>query len=175
MRQVRQFTAEPLMPAEIDAITEVARWSGSSGNQQPCRFIVVRQLETIRNIAEVGLPLTRSLQTAVAAIAIVLPSDPGRVSYSYDEGRAAERMLTAASFLRLGAAIAWIRPDVHERVRQLIALPDNRMVRTFIALGHPSHTARQPRSLPGRARLPRGELIFDETWPRFGVDDTQED
>jgi nitroreductase len=164
VRQVRQFTEERLLPDEIEAITEVARWSGSSGNQQPCRFIVVRQLITLRHIAEIGLPLTRSLQSATAAIAIALPNNPGHISYAYDEGRAAERMITAASFLGLGAAIAWIRPDVHERVHQIIALPNDRMVRTFIALGHPTLAARRPRLALGEARLSRDEIIFDEHW-----------
>lgn len=165
VRQVRQFTEEPLLPDEIAAITEVARWSGSSGNQQPCRFIVVHQLMTLRHIAEIGLPQTRSLQTATAAIAIALPNNPGHISYAYDEGRAAERILTAASFLGLGAAVAWIRPDVHERVHEIIALPNDRMVRTFIALGHPTQAAQRPRLAPGEARLSRGEVIFDEHWP----------
>ena len=31
-RQVREFTDEPLTGAELEALTDVARWSGSSRN-----------------------------------------------------------------------------------------------------------------------------------------------
>ena len=46
-RQVREFTSAPPTDAELEALTEVARWSGSSGNSQPWRFIVVRDAATM--------------------------------------------------------------------------------------------------------------------------------
>ncbi|HEY3071199.1 MAG TPA: hypothetical protein VGJ46_00145, partial [Candidatus Limnocylindrales bacterium] len=116
-------------------------------------------------IAEGGLPQTRSLRTAMGAVAIVLPEEPGRqLSRAYDDGRAAERMLIAASMLGLGGGIAWIRPDVRDLVRNLLALPVDRFVRTIVALGHPTEAARRPKSAPGKGRLPREELIFEERW-----------
>jgi nitroreductase len=166
VRQVREFSAEPVTTAELEAIAETGRWSGSSRNEQPWRFIVIRDEAAIRRIAEAGLPQTRSLRTAPAAIAIVLPDDPGRaVSYAYDEGRAAERMLTAASFLDLGAGIAWVRPDVLPVVRTELDLPDDRLIRTILSVGHPTDAARRAKSAPGEARRPRDEAIFEERWP----------
>ena len=41
-RQVREFTPEPPTDADLEALTEVARWTGSSRNSQPWRFIVIR-------------------------------------------------------------------------------------------------------------------------------------
>ena len=43
VRQVRQFTPEPVTDAALDAIVDVGRWSGSSRNSQPWRFIVLRR------------------------------------------------------------------------------------------------------------------------------------
>jgi nitroreductase len=164
-RQVREFTDEPVSRADLDAIADVARWSGSSRNSQPWRFIVITQPETIQAIAEAGQPQTRALRTAVAAIAIVLPDEPGReVGLSYDEGRAAERMLVAASSLGLAAGIAWVRSDVRDAVRPMLGLPADRFVRTVVALGHPTEAARQPKSAPGEARRPRNEIILEERW-----------
>ncbi|MDQ2964317.1 MAG: nitroreductase family protein [Chloroflexota bacterium] len=166
VRQIREFTSEPVSPAELEAISEVGRWSGSSRNEQPWRFIVIRDDTTLRKIAELGLPPTRSLKTATAAVAIVVPSDPKRaVSHAYDEGRAAERMLTAASMLGLGAAIAWVIPAVRETVGELLGLPDGWMVRTIVAIGHPTAAAKAPKAAPGTARRPRGEAVFEERWP----------
>ena len=165
-RQVREFTDEPLTDAELDAIADAGRWSGSSQNQQPWRFIVIRDVATLRAIHALGLPQTRPLKTATAAVAIVLPSQRERlVSDAYDDGRAAERMLIAANMLGLGGGIAWIRFDVLDAVRGILGLPDDRMVRTIVSLGHPTEAALKPKSKPGQARLPRSEAVFEERWP----------
>ena len=165
VRQVREFTDEPVAPAVLEALADAARWSGSSTNSQPWRFVIVRSAETLRSIATAGMPQTRSLQTATAALAIALPEEKGKgISYAFDEGRAAERVLVAASFLDIGAGIAWILPDVRPLVASLLGLPEDRFVRTIVAVGHPTETARRPKSAKGSARLPREETVFHETW-----------
>ena len=40
-RRVRRFTDEPLTAADLAAIVEVARWTGSSENRQPWIFILL--------------------------------------------------------------------------------------------------------------------------------------
>jgi nitroreductase len=165
-RQVREFTPESPSDAQIDAILEVARWTGSSQNSQPWRFILIRDLATIREIANAGGSLTRSLQTATAAIAIVMPVDrEGATSLAYDEGRAAERMLIAASMVGLAGGIAWLKGPAPPIVAGLLGLPPDRRVLTIMALGHPTEGARAPKRPPGTARLTRHELVFEEQWP----------
>lgn len=167
VRQVREFTDAPVAAEALDAIVDAARWSGSSRNTQPWRFVTLRSTETLRAIAGAGLPQTRSLQSATAAVAIVLPEEKGAgISNAFDEGRAAERMLVAASFVWLGAGIAWILPDVRPLVAELLELPDGRFVRTVVALGHPTDAARRPKSPPGEARLPREETVFSEKFAK---------
>ena len=166
VRQIRDFSDRPIAPAELDAIADVARWSGSSQNTQPWRFIVIRERDTIRRLADSALPQTRALLTATAAIAIALPDEAGgAVHHAYDEGRAAERILVAASLLGLGAGITWILPDARARVHAVLAIPEGRLVRTIVALGHPSEAACAPKSAPGTARMPRNEVVFEERWP----------
>ena len=164
-RQIREFTDEAVDAAALDAIADCARWSGSSQNRQPWRFIVISSRDTLRALAQSGLPSTRSLLTAAAAIAIVLPQEPGRgISHAYDEGRASERALIAASMLGLGGAIAWIGPEGRPIVGELLGLPDDRFVRTVVAIGHPAEAARPPGSSRGEARLPREEIVMPERW-----------
>ena len=166
-RQYREFTDAPASDAEIEAVVQVARWSGSSANEQRWRFIVMRDVRTLRQLATVGMPQTRGLHTAVAAIAIVLPDEPSRaVSDAYDDGRVAERILIAATMLGLGSGISWIRAGFQPAVREILGLPEDRIVRTIMSLGHPTDAARQPKSAPGQARRPRGEIVFEERWPR---------
>jgi nitroreductase len=164
-RQVREFTAEPPTDAELDALTEVARWSGSSENSQPWRFIVVRDRAAIARLHEAGLPTTRSLRTAQVAIAIVVPDDPAEaISHAFDEGRVAERLLVAATLLDLAAGIAWLRADVRPLAAELFGLPTGRFVRTVVVVGHATEAARQPKSAPGAARLPADQVVFRDRW-----------
>ncbi len=164
-RQVREFSDEPVAPEMIDALADAARWSGSSQNRQPWRFVVIRDRETLSRLADAGAPQTRSLETAAAAIAIVLPAEPGSgISHAFDEGRAAERILVGASMLELGAGIAWIRSESRPAVGELLGLPRDRFVRTIVAVGHPTAQARRPKKPRGEARLPREETVFEERW-----------
>ena len=165
-RQVREFTQDPLDRAALDAIADVARWSGSSQNTQPWRFIVVTDEGVLRRVAAMGLPQTRALQTAMAAIAIVMPADEGHaVGYAFDEGRAAERILIAAGMLGLGAGIGWILAGIRPAVGEIFGLPPDRFIRTIVGLGHPTVAARRPKAAPGAARLPRDETVFEDRWP----------
>lgn len=169
VRQVREFTTERIEAPILDAIADVARWSGSSLNEQPWRFITITDEALLRQIHGLSLPQTRSFATAQAGIAIVLPDDPTEaISRAYDEGRAAERILEAANYLGLGAAIAWIFPRVMPTIREWLDVPDDRIVRTIVALGHPTEAALAPKSAPGAARLPRGETVFSERFGRKG-------
>jgi nitroreductase len=164
-RQVREFSDEPVDRAALDALADVARWSGSSKNNQPWRFIVVTDRDMIRRLADSGMPYTRALQTAAAAIAITLPEQPGwKISHAFDEGRAAERILIAAGLLGLGAGIAWVSSDGRATVADALGLPEDRFVRTIVAIGLPTPAAARPKSEPGAARLPRSETVIDERW-----------
>ena len=168
-RQVREFTDVPVEREALDALADVARWSGSSRNNQPWRFIIVTDRATLRKLADSGMPVTRALQTATAAIAITIPEQPGwKISHAYDEGRAAERILVGANLLGLGAGIVWISGEGRDLAGGLLGLPEDRFVRTVVALGHPTEAARQPKSDPGDARLPRHQTVLHERWQGDG-------
>jgi nitroreductase len=153
-------------PSILDAFADVARWTGSSSNSQPWRFIVITEPSTLRALHAAGLPQTRGLETAPAAIATVLPSEPGRAVHdAYDDGRVAERLLVAAGILGIGAGISWIRPDVRAAASEALGIPDGWMVRSIVQVGHPTAAALAPKSAPGEARLPRSQTVFAERWP----------
>ena len=165
-RQVREFEPRPLDRETIDALVDVARWTGSSSNTQPWRFIVITEPATLRALNEAGLPQTRGLATAPAAIAIALPAGDDRgLNDAYDDGRVAERLLVAAAMLDIGAGISWIRIPVRAAANAILGIPDEWMVRTIVQLGHPTEAARAPKAAPGEARLPRSETVFEERWP----------
>lgn len=162
VRQYREFTDQPPSDDELRAILNVARWTGSGNNRQPWRFIVLRDRARIQELAEAGLPQTRTLRTATTVIAITLPVDTDRaLSLAYDDGRLAERILIAASMLGLGAGISWIRSDMADVLGTLLGVPDGRFVRTMVAIGHPTSAAQALKN-PGQvARLPLEELLIE--------------
>lgn len=164
VRQTRQFLADaPISPDALDAIADVARWSGSSQNTQPWRFITMREPETLRAIWQAGLPNTRALETAVAGIGIVMPVAEGKaVSYAFDEARAAERILVAAALLGLAGGLMWLASGSRPAVGELLGVPEGWSLRTVIALGHPRGS--RPKSARGTARLPRSETVYAERW-----------
>ena len=156
-RQVRQFTDEPVVDDDLQAILEVARWSGSSVNRQPWTFIVVRHRRDLERLAELA-PNARHVAGAAIAIAIAMGGDEAEWD-AYDEGRAAERILIAANALGLGAAIGWAIERYRPRVAEFLGLTSPAFVRTIVSLGHPTDAARHPKSAPGMARRPLAELV----------------
>lgn len=165
VRQFREFTDEPPTDAQLDAILDAARWTGSAGNSQPWRFIVIRDVPTLRRLGAAAEPQTRSLRTAPVGIAIVLPEDEFALAKAYDDGRVAERILIAAQLVGLGAGIGWVRKANHEPFAEALHLPEGWFIRTIMAVGHPTEAALAPKSRPGPARLPREQIVFEERWP----------
>jgi nitroreductase len=166
-RQTRDMTGEPISDDELDQILEAARWTGSSTNRQPWRFVVVRDPEHLRQIGEVQpgerKPGIGHVAGAGAAIAIVMTADKPTWE-TYDEARVAERILVAATALGLAAAIGWVRDYQQEEVRAILGLPEDRALRTIVSVGHATAAGARPKSAPGEARLPLDELVHHERW-----------
>jgi nitroreductase len=156
-RQIRRFTDQPVDEAALQSILEVARWTGSSENTQPWTFLVLRDEEARRRIGE-STRYARHVGRAPIAIAIVMPGkDPE--TEAYDEGRVAERVMIAASALGLGAGIGWVDGEEHATVDGLLGVTPPALVRTIVAIGHPTEAALQPRSGPGTGRKPLAEVV----------------
>lgn len=96
-RQVRQFTREPVAEADLLAVLEVARWSGSSINRQPWTFIVIRDRAELNRLAELA-PHAKHVAGAAVAIAVAMSGENPEWD-AYDEGRVAERILVASGAL----------------------------------------------------------------------------
>ena len=157
VRQVREFTDEPVTETDLRAILNVARWTGSSVNSQPWTFIVIRTRADRERLAGLA-PFARHVAGAAVAIAIAMRGSNPEWE-AYDEGRAAERIMIAAGALGLGAGIGWAEASERPEVAAYLGLTPPAFVRTIVSLGHPTERARQPRSAPGTARRPLAELV----------------
>jgi len=162
VRSTRDFTDRPVDDALVTEILDVARWTGSGMNRQPWQFLVVRDRAALAAIAEAA-PNARHIGTAAVAIVVVMPAEGGAIA-TFDEARAAERMLVAATALGLGSAVGWINANARARVAELFGLPVDRTVRTLVSLGYPSARGSRPKSAPGEARRPLESFVHRDRW-----------
>ena len=157
VRSVREFRPEAVPDELLTEILEVARWTGSGMNRQPWTFVVVRERATLQAIAQAS-PNTRHVAGAAAAIVIIMDGESPEME-TFDEARAAERILVAATALGLASAIGWIMPPGSPAVAALLNAPQGSRVRTLVSLGYPTETAARPKSEPGTARKPLNEVV----------------
>jgi len=162
LRAVRSFLPDPVPQEVIDDILEVVRWSGSASNRQPWEVIIVREQETLRSLAALD-GYAGHLAGATLAIVLVMAGD--RVEQeTYDEGRLAERIMLAAHAHGVVSSIGWVVRGGRDEARELLGVPDHKVVRTAISLGYPDEGARRPRSGRGRARKPLDEIVHVERY-----------
>src|SRR6266705_4004999 len=84
LRAVRQFRPDPVPQEVVDAVLDVARWSGSASNRQPWEFVVIRNKETLRVLSKVE-GFASHLAGASVGIVLVMEGEQGHVEHeTYD-------------------------------------------------------------------------------------------
>jgi nitroreductase len=168
VRQIRQYSSEPLPEDALKKILQTARWTGSSRNTQPWHFIVVGDKQTLAKLAALRTPINW-LQSAPVGIVIVL--DESGVSNAYDEGRVTERILIAAHELGYGAGVAWFGEDAQQaEAKRILGIPADKTSRQIVMIGRPTST-KDPRPNPRKGgRKPMSEIT---SYERFGAQKTK--
>ncbi|HET9016350.1 MAG TPA: nitroreductase family protein [Thermomicrobiaceae bacterium] len=163
VRQTRQYRPEPVPGDLVRELLEVARWTGSSRNTQPWHFVVVTDREQLRRLSQLRTPINW-VAAAPLGIAIVLDGD-NPMSEVYDEGRATERLLIAATHLGLRGGVAWFGDADQERqAKEILGVPQERLARSVVAIGY-SDTSQDPR--PNRVTGGRRPLAEVASYDRF--------
>ena len=160
LRAVRGFRPDPVPREVVDDILDVARWSGSASNRQPWELLVIRDRETLGALARVE-GYANHLADAPLGIVLVMAGERP-TQETYDEGRLAERAMLAAWAHGVGSSIGWIVGGGRDAAREILGIPEGRMVRTAISLGYPDEGARRRRA--GQARKPLSEIVHEERY-----------
>ena len=161
LRTVRVFSGEPVSQEALDDILEVARWSGSARNRQPWKFLMVRDRGTLERLAALE-GYAQHLAGATVAIVLVMAGNPAKFEQeTFDEGRLAERISLAASH-GLGAAVGWFAGEGRGAVKRILRIPDERLVRTALSLGHPAQNPPHGKSTLLQGRKPLSDLVYEE-------------
>ena len=165
LRAVRHFRPDPIPSQAIDDMLEVARWSGSSVNRQPWEFVVVQSRDTLAQLAALD-GYVKHLAGAALAIVLVMAGEPDQFQdETYDEGRVSERLMLAARAYGIGACIGWFGGSGVTGAKQILGIPEQRLLRTAISFGYPDLEARRARRRTGPARKPLARLVH---WERYG-------
>ena len=137
-RVVRRFDDRPLDEAHLDRILQAGRRANSSKNQQRWAFIVCRDRDHLRQLAEVG-PWAGHLSGAAAAIALVTPDPSGTgvpLSVMFDLGMAADEMILTAWELGIGSVPATVYQ--HDLARELLGYPPDHHCEFLLSFGYPA-------------------------------------
>jgi nitroreductase len=160
LRAVRSFRPDPVAQEVVDDILQVVRWSGSAGNRQPWEIVVVRDSETLRSLASVEGYADHLAGASLGMVLVMAGERPQQETY--DEGRLAERIMLAARAHGVGSSVGWIVGSGRDAAREILGIPQEKMVRTAISLGYPDVEAR--RSRRGQARKPLDEIVHEERY-----------
>lgn len=164
IRVVREFSSRPLPDEHVARIVNAGRRAGSSKNLQRWAFVVVRNRDRLRQLAEAG-SFASHVAGASIAIALVTP-DPGQpdqpLSVVWDSGRAAQNMVLAAWDLGIGSAPATVYE--HHVVDRVLNLPADRHCEYILSFGYPADPSvlSAPKKRGGRLRLE--QVMHDEIW-----------
>jgi nitroreductase len=156
LRAVREFKKGSVPDDVLRDILEVARWSGSAGNQQTAQIIIVKDPRTLKALA--GLEgYAHHLAGAAVGLVIVMPGQWAEGD-AFDEGRLAERIMLAAAAHGLGASIGWLTGPGREAARRVLKVPEGRTLRTVISIGYPAAAPRRGK------RKPLDSIVHSETY-----------
>ena len=148
LRALRAYRDEPLADADLTAIIEAARWTGSAKNSQNWAFVVVDDEEQRHRLADCGSYTSPVRDTPVT---IALVEEPG--GYEFDTGRVAQNIMLVAD--SVGVASCPVTLHREEDAAVVLGLPDGARCRFAVALGYPA-----PEAAPGSwgGWKPRNEL-----------------
>lgn len=189
-RMVRDFSDEPVAPAVVDHLCDLARRAPSAGNTQGVELLVLDRPSATEGYWDTTLPEPRRsgfrwrglLRAPVLVIVTVRPDayverygEPDKIRtglgtgtpawpvpyWWVDAGAAIEHLLLGAVAAGLGACLFGLFE--HEAaVAARFSIPDDRRLVATIALGH--RLPDEPGRSAGRPRRPLDEVIHRNRW-----------
>ncbi|RLC40210.1 MAG: nitroreductase [Candidatus Nealsonbacteria bacterium] len=138
-RSVRKYKPEPIPEEKLRRILEAARLAPSAHNAQEWRFIVVREEERRKKIAEAS---HQSFVAEAPVIIVLVSLNPehimsgGAPAYAVDLGIAGEHIALQA--VEEGLGTCWIGAFSQEKVKEILNIPAQYKVVALLTLGYPA-------------------------------------
>jgi len=161
-RSIRAYREMEVSQEIVEKLIDAARWAPSAGNIQPWEFIVVRNSETKRRLAEAALGQSFIEE---APVVIVVCADEersargygtrGRALYCIQDTAAAIQNIHLAAYA-LGLGTCWVGAFREDDVRKILDIPVGVRPVAIIPVGYPAE------SPAPRSRRPLKQLIHYE-------------
>lgn len=163
-RSIRKYKDKPVEWDKIVNILEAGKFAPSAGNLQDVQFLVVKDDEKRKQIAEASL---QQRWMEKAPVHIVICSEPEKYKRFYGvrgerlyniQGCAAavENMLLAAHSLGLGAC--WVGAFDDDALRRIPNVPEHVMIHAVITIGY----ADEIPEMPQKNRIEN--VVYLENW-----------
>jgi nitroreductase len=140
-RSIRRYTDKQVSDEMINQILAAGMNAPSAGNEQPWHFIIIKDKETLKRLADFS---PHSQMAKDAALAILVCADLNlerhKGYWAQDCSAATENMLIEVAELNLGAVWLGVFPvqDRVEYIRQQFQLPQNIVPFSVIPVGYPA-------------------------------------
>jgi len=146
-RSIRKYKTSDIEEDKLKILLDAARLSPSAGNRQPWRFIVVKDFEVKRRLADAcRWKMHRMNHVEKAPVVIVgcgIPEESIRIGslehgYLVDVTIALQSMVLTATSLGLGTC--WIGAFDEEKIKEILSIPENVKVVALLTVGYPDET-----------------------------------
>jgi len=157
-RSIRKYKPTDVSDEKIDTILQAGRWAPSASNKQPWHFIVVRDGELRKKLADAH---TYGRFMAESPVVIVVLGDPQKHPKYHlaDPHNAVQNMLLAAHYEDLNSCWMGVRDtDIEPRFREILSIPDDLRVICSVSIGYGD----QERT---STRYPLEDIV---SWDQFG-------
>ncbi|MGQ9479659.1 MAG: nitroreductase family protein [Thermoproteota archaeon] len=157
-RSIRKYKDTPVEEEKIIQCLDAARWAPSANNSQPWEFIVVRDPESRKKLAEIH---RYGRFMAESPVVVVFVANPRKSEnwYHGDVAVAVQNFLLAAQSLGLGTCwIGVLNTPFEEPIKRLLGVPEELRILCTVSVGYPYES-------PTRSRRPLEEILH---WERYG-------
>ena len=154
-RSIRRFKPEPIEDETIYKIIEAGTWAPSGKNNQPWKFVVIKDKTIKEKIAQYTI-YSRTISNSAVCVVVFLDYE-----LSYDRtkdvqavGACIQNMLLAAHYLSLGGV--WLGEILKnkDKVKSELEVPENFELMAVVALGYPDEKPKAP------YRMGLDEVVF---------------
>ncbi len=150
-RSIREYTDKDVTTEHLHKIIEAGIWAPSGLNNQPWRFVTIKDQKT-RNQLAAQTKYGHIINAAPALIAVYLDQTAmyNNTKDHQAAGACIENMLLASEALGLGAV--WLGQILQkkEEVNTLLDLNNDLDLMAIVAIGHPAHHDQQSQRKPLR-------------------------
>ena len=154
-RTIRKFKNTPIDSSLLTKYINNARLAPSAANLQPLKYIVVKSADICQKLFPLlkwagylgGTYTPNEDERPTAYIVVCGDTDIRQSGYDKDVGAATENIILSA--LEDGIGACWIDSVDREEAAKLLALPQNLVISSVIALGYPAETPKEVEMLDG--------------------------